>query len=91
MRTRRYPRAGYATIVAPDRPVVEFDTQTCAHCNHVYVVRSSDPTQVVDIGGGCRVCQHAICGQCADRGGCTPFERKLDEYEARQRLFRALT
>jgi hypothetical protein len=87
--SRRYRKAGYGSIVAPGHVVVEFDTQTCGHCNHVYVVRSSDPHQPVDLGGGCRVCGHVVCGSCADLGGCTPFLRRVEVAEQRHALARA--
>lgn len=35
------------------------------------------------------MCFKNICGPCADLGKCTPFEKKLEQMEARGRLFQA--
>lgn len=80
---------GYATIVGPDHPVKEMDTFTCGHCNTVVVCHSTDGGKV-DIGGSCRICWTLICGPCADKGKCDPFEKKLERMEQRGRLRREL-
>lgn len=78
---------GYATIVDPDRPMVERDTFTCAHCNSIVTVEPmADPST---FGGFCCQCHKHICGSCADNGHCTPFEKKLEEMERRDRFVRA--
>ncbi len=81
--------AGYLTAVGPGTQV-EGDTITCSHCSSVVVVRSTDPTMVTDIGGGCRMCGKHICGPCADKGGCDPFikqvERQLERGRSREAL-----
>lgn len=75
---------GYMVIVDPAMPApVEFDTITCAHCNRVVRVKK-------DPGGFCRVCMRALCGPCADLGKCTPFEKKLEAWEARDRFLRSV-
>jgi hypothetical protein len=79
---------GYALWVDPDAPTKERDTFTCAHCNGVVVVH---PRPKPPPGGFCRMCMKSICDGCCDVGSCTPFERKLDAMERRDRLLRAAT
>ena len=74
---------GYATIT-DRRGTREFDTCTCIHCNRVWAIAGGP---MADLGGWCRLCQQPICSHCAARGGCQPFEDKLDRYEARMRLY----
>lgn len=75
---------GYAVIVGPDAPTKEWDTITCAHCNRIVRCRT-------DPGGFCRCCMKPLCGPCADKGVCTPFEARLDAYEKRERFRRQLS
>lgn len=75
---------GFGFISSPDGKTEEFETATCAHCNCVY--RLSRKT---DIGGFCRCCMDLICGPCADKGTCTPFEKQVEEMEARDRFMRS--
>jgi hypothetical protein len=82
---------GYATIVDPDKATVERDTVTCAHCNRIVVVQPrQDPAE---LGGVCRLCSSTtpayICPACVTVGSCTPFERRLEAAEKRDRLMRA--
>lgn len=65
-----------------------FDTFTCAHCNHVVIVKAMCRPE--DAGGKCMVCDKNICGGCADKRRCTPFERALELDEARSRFRRDL-
>lgn len=75
---------GYAVITDPLAPTKEWDTFTCCHCNSIVNVK---PFQAAsDAGGWCARCAKPVCGPCADQGRCTPFEKKLDAYEARMRL-----
>lgn len=72
---------GYAIKVDPDRPTVEFDTFTCAHGNELVRVR----TGLVNQAPFCMQCMSRICQKCHDiaaqTGECTPFEKKLEEFE----------
>jgi hypothetical protein len=78
---------GYAQIVEPDRATRECDTFTCAHCNRVtHVGPRSRPE---DIGGLCKQCMGLICARCLGQA-CVPFEKKLEAWEARERLRAAL-
>ena len=80
-------RAGYATVTGPGGVQEESDTATCVHCNSVWIVRSTDKTKE-ELGGWCRMCQKAVCPNCADKG-CTPFEKKLALMESRDRMLRS--
>lgn len=84
-------KAGYATIDSPTGRI-EIDTITCSHCGNVRPVRTNGPLPV-DPGGHCRICDHAICGQCADIAGvqgCIPFKRRIEEYERRSAFLRSV-
>ena len=65
--------------------VEEHDTFTCPHCNGVCIIRPGSGTQ----RGYCFRCNLPTCGRehCMS---CIPFERKMEEMEARYRLRRAL-
>jgi hypothetical protein len=80
---------GYAVIVHPDAPLVEMDTFTCCHCNGIVAMHDVTGARV-DPGGFCRMCFRQTCGPCADQGSCVPFEAKLEQMEARQRLLDAV-
>lgn len=69
----------------------EYETQTCGHCNRVYCIKSNDPKATPDLGGHCRICDHSVCGNCADHGGCTPFLKRLEQQEARNRFLQAVS
>lgn len=68
---------GYMVMVDPDapKPTQEWDTLTCYHCQKIVKLTKDD------LGGFCRMCMKDVCGPCADHGACTPFEKKLEEYE----------
>jgi hypothetical protein len=74
---------GYAVINDPDGPLVESDTITCSHCQRIVFMK---PGVTQDSGGFCRMCMKCICGPCVDVGSCTPFERKLEEFEYKSRF-----
>ncbi len=91
---------GYATFVgdlARNDPTIvergvrhteaEIDTFTCGHCNRVsHVLPRCDPA---DIGGLCKQCMELICPRCVAKATCTPWERKMEEAEAKQQLWDA--
>lgn len=77
---------GYAIWVDPTMPTKECDTFTCKHCNAVVVVEARCKPE--EAGGYCRMCMAPVCPACADKP-CTPFEKKLDAIERRDRLCRA--
>lgn len=44
-----------------------------------------------EMGACCALCGHKpICLECHDRGGCTPWLRRIEQIEARDRLLRAV-
>lgn len=78
---------GYLIATGPGG-TTEADTITCAHCNAVVVVEArQDPSEM---GGFCRLCMNHLCGPCADKGGCDPFEKKMERAESKDRLRRSL-
>lgn len=75
---------GAALLTTPDGRTVEMSTITCAHCNSVH--RLVDQLgRKLDPGGFCMQCFQPICRGCADDGRCTPFEKRLQQMEARGR------
>lgn len=93
---------GYAQFVDPDHPLVERDTCLCSHCGRVIFVKPHTASTVYLIvnpqtlqwqeepGAFCRVCMTPVCLACHDRGGCTPWERQMEQSEARDRLRRSV-
>lgn len=78
---------GYAVTIS-EAGTHEEDTFTCAHGNEIVFVRpGQDPSE---LGGFCQMCMRHICAKCAAAGGCTPFEKKLEAIERRDRLRRAV-
>ena len=66
----------------------EIDTYLCEHCNRVvHVPARADPSTM---GGFCRQCMGLICPKCVDKRTCTPWEKKMEKAEARQRLLDAM-
>lgn len=78
---------GYACISDPEEGVRECDTMTCAHCNRVTHIKPTMRPE--DMGGFCRMCMKPICVKCTDEGSCTPFEKRLEEIEERDRIRRS--
>ena len=88
---------GYATIVGDlsrKDPTIteggvqhiepEIDTFTCGHCCRItHVKPRCDPA---DLGGLCKQCMELVCPRCYGKRVCTPFLKKVEEAEARQRL-----
>lgn len=81
---------GYGVTFHEDGSSSEEDSFTCCHCNMVCFVKPGHAV-AADDGGFCRMCMRNICGPCADKGECTPFEKKLEQMESRDRLFKAAT
>jgi hypothetical protein len=92
---------GYATIVDPTSACVEYDSAQCGHCQRVIFVKPHTASTVYLIptgvpgqfheepGAFCRCCMRPVCLRCHAQGGCTPWERQLEQSEARDRLRRA--
>lgn len=93
---------GYATLTDPDQPLVEFDTVTCGHCQRVIRVKPGTAATTYllldhqtlrsreEPGAACRVCMRPVCLACCADGRCTPWERRLEAMEARDRLVRSV-
>ena len=80
-------RTSTLEMTSRDGRTTSLATTTCAHCNHVTVIPyRAKPEQC---GGFCRLCMKTTCLLCADKG-CTPFERRLDQQEARARSLRSM-
>ena len=78
---------GYALVVGPEGVTYEADTFTCHHCQLVVYVQPHSPAS--DAGGWCGVCAKLICGPCADKGVCIPWEKQMEKMEARDRFLRS--
>lgn len=79
---------GYAVIVDPDAPTAEYSTVTCGHCQFACMVKAGcDPS---DLGGFCRVCFRYVCKSCNKEGTCKPFEKQIEQMEARGVLLRSM-
>ena len=93
---------GYATIVDPDRPLVERDTAQCGHCQRIIFTKPGSAATVYLIldhatrqyreepGAFCRVCMRPVCLACDAHGRCTPWEKALEAAEARDRFCRSI-
>jgi len=68
--------------------VTEKKTYTCCHCNTIHQVPPEGSEQM----GFCKKCFARECIDCAIRlqGRCTPFEQRIEAYEAKQRLLEAI-
>ena len=79
---------GYIRISDPEKPLFEQDTFTCKHCNAIVPVKPrQDPSEM---GGFCRLCYGHICKRCSIVGSCTPFEKKVEDIERKDRNYRAI-
>ena len=84
---------GYATIVDPDRPLLERDTAQCCHCGCVIFVKPLTAATVYLIfnrtdwrweevpGASCWHCQRPVCLSCHADGRCLPLEYQLERAE----------
>ena len=75
---------GYLVVTGPDG-MIERDTVQCVHCNAHYIVRPGSGKR----RGWCTLCAGATCGKEACIP-CVPFEKKLEAFEARERLMALL-
>lgn len=79
---------GYATWTGPTGVNKEQDTFTCCHCNTVIFV--APLVGAAEMGGFCRLCMSLICGTCAGKGSCTPWEKQMEKAESRDRMLRSI-
>jgi len=68
--------------------VLEEETYTCGHCQHVTAVQAGQ--KLDDVGVFCLACMRPCCKRCsflmANGAGCDVFEKKLARAEARAAL-----
>lgn len=74
---------GHLAVTGPDG-TIEQETFTCAHCSCIVVVKYRATPE--ELGGACRHCDAMVCPDCVRVGRCTPFEKRIEEHEARMRL-----
>lgn len=80
---------GYAIWTGGDfSGPAEADTFTCSHCQRVVFIKPRAPAS--ESGGWCGRCDALICGRCADKGVCTPWEKQLERIEAKAEQDRML-
>lgn len=81
---------GYYSSTSRDdgRTLSEGDSVTCKHCNGIVFLEGVQNPD--DIGGFCRMCMANVCAKCNAKGACTPFEKKLEALEAKDRFRRSL-
>jgi len=95
---------GYAIAVDPDAKggtLFERDTITCKHCQRIVFTKPGSASTVYlfpqrqgpdkeEPGAFCRVCMSPICLACCAVGTCTPWERRMEKIEARDRMLRSV-
>lgn len=84
---------GYGVTKEPGKKDIEEDTFSCTHCNAIVFVSdqtTGKPLPPDDAGGFCLRCMKHICKRCATDGRCTPFERRLEQAEARGRFLKSV-
>jgi hypothetical protein len=79
---------GYAVWEGHEGRLRERDTFSCAHCQRVVFVEPGHSPTVN--AGWCGRCGAPVCRACAALGMCTPFERRLEQQEARDRFCRSI-
>lgn len=79
---------GYGVTTDPVAGITEEDTYTCGHCNAVVFVKAK--CAALEAPCPCRMCMRFCCPGCLARGGCDPFEKKMERLEARDRMLRAV-
>lgn len=102
MSTSGKPITGYATIIAPDRPMVERDSTTCGHCQRVVWIKAGSACTIYLIfdpdtqrereepGAFCKVCMRPVCLKPSCLDHCCVWEQQLAISEAKDRLRRAV-
>lgn len=82
VRSVRRP-AGYVEIVSPDASVSQGgETLMCVHCQMHWIVKPGSGKS----RGFCMRCDGPTCGKLMCEIRCVPFEKMIEEREARARL-----
>lgn len=79
-------REGYARIVSDGKVIAEAATVTCAHCQRIVHMHDRAGRARQGVLVHCYQCDADTCVPCAETGRCTPFEKRLEQIEARARL-----
>ncbi len=88
MASGRNRTQGAILICDPDSGNSQIRTFTCIHCNRVVqVAHGASPDKC---GGFCFRCDAPTCLPCAKQGTCTPFEKKIDQMEAKARSLESM-
>jgi len=72
---------GYSIITDPEGPVQEADTFTCGHCGTVVWTKPFQDGAAM--GGRCTCCDSLVCLNCVGKG-CSPLQKKLEQWERRR-------
>jgi hypothetical protein len=77
-------RTGYYTTGDGNGKIIEYETFTCGHCQHVTIVAHG--ATLADLGMFCLACARPCCKTCTKKmaagGMCDPFEKKFERAEA---------
>jgi hypothetical protein len=86
---------GFIQFIEP-LATVEYETFTCAHCNSIVRMQKDVSLQSLDMAirqgvekrdiRRCHGCDALVCPACHKTPHCTPFLKKLEAYERRERL-----
>jgi hypothetical protein len=79
---------GEATWSYPEGQVVHQATYTCCHCQ--YIVHVKPKADVSTLGGWCGMCRRPTCTRPECNDGCLPYEKQMEQSEARDRLCRSM-
>lgn len=63
-------------------------TITCSHCQRI--VSYSTRQELDERADICLTCMALCCLPCKEQGGCTPWEKKMEQMEHRDRMLRAM-
>jgi hypothetical protein len=75
--------SGRGAESGPDGTEYE-DFFVCFHCQYTtFVQPKEDPA---NLGGLCKICMKLICAKCVAKNTCTPWEKRMEKMEARQRF-----
>jgi hypothetical protein len=80
--------AGQINIFGPGKNK-EAETQLCAHCQRMMIIRASSPDMPAYRGEVCVKCMKRICPLCMGKD-CEPFMKRIERYERRQALLRSM-
>lgn len=78
--------SGYSVITDPYAGDEERETVSCAHCQKIWMVQPGSGTK----RGFCFRCNAPLCGKKGCMEKCVPFEKAIEQMEARGRLFAQL-